>query len=66
MDLLWKDSGEHFQAFEEELPFLRKGDLAIAAVPDLEEGLNRLFDGLSNPIRNYLTRENFYSFKISG
>ena len=44
MDLLWEDSGEHIQAFEEKLSCLRKGEFAISAVPDLEEGLNRLFD----------------------
>ena len=45
MELLLEDSSEHFQAFEEELPCHRKGDLAIAVVPGLEEELNRLFDG---------------------
>ena len=47
MELLWEDSGEYFQAFEEELLFLRKCDLAIATVSGLEEGLNRLFDGFN-------------------
>jgi len=44
VELLWEDCDEHFQAFEEELPCLRKGDLAIMAVPSLEEELNGLSD----------------------
>ena len=44
MDLLWEHSGEHFQVFEEELSYLRKSDLAIAAIPGLEKGLHHLFD----------------------
>ena len=66
MELLWKDSGEHFQAYEEKLSYLWKGDLAIAAVPGVEKGLNRLFDGfnrsvhnLSNPVMSCLTRKNY-------
>ena len=45
MELLWEDFGEHFQVFEDEFPYLRKGDLPIAVMLGLEEELNRLFDG---------------------
>jgi len=31
VDLLWEHSAEHLQASEEELPYVEKGDLAIAA-----------------------------------
>ena len=68
MDVLWEHSGDHFQVFEEELSCLRKGDLTIAEVSGLEEGLNCLFDdfnrsayNLSNPVRSCLTRENLFS-----
>ena len=68
MDSLWEYSGNYFQALEEELSYFRKGDLAIAAVPNLKEGLNCLFDGFnwsthnpSNPVRRCLTRENLFS-----
>jgi len=40
---LWEHPGNHFQDFEEKLSYLRKGDLAIAMVPNPKEGLNRLF-----------------------
>jgi len=46
-DLLWEHFGEHLQAFEEGTFLSRKGGSPIAAVPNLEEGLNRLFDGFS-------------------
>jgi len=47
VDLLWEDSGEYFQAFEEKLSCLKKGDLAIAVVPDLKEGLIACLTGLT-------------------
>jgi len=53
---LWEYSDDYFHAFED-FSCLRKDDLAIAAVPELDEGLNRLFNGfnwsahnLSNPV----------------
>jgi len=65
---LWEYSGDYFQEFKEELPCLRKGDLAIAVVLGLNEGLNRLFDGLnrsahnmSNPVRSCLISKNLFS-----
>ena len=32
MDPLWEYSGDYFQAFEEEISYLRKVDLAIATL----------------------------------
>ena len=40
MDSLCEYSDDYFQTFKEEPPYLRRDDLAIAAAPGLEGGLN--------------------------